>query len=51
MNFFNRQATKKSPAPTPVTDIQPVQHEEPLGHMHGNFRHWVWFNPSNHRAQ
>lgn len=55
MQFFNRQQTKKSPAPAPVEDIKPAQHgehlSEPLGHMHGNFRHWVWLNPSHQRAQ
>lgn len=51
MNFFNRQATKKSPTPTPTTEILPLEHKEPVGHMHGNFRHWIWLKPSNQRAQ
>jgi hypothetical protein len=51
MNFFNRQATKKSPTPTPIAEIQSVQHEEPLGHLHPNFRQWVWLKPSHQRAQ
>jgi hypothetical protein len=51
MQFFNRQLTKKSPAPVPVENIKQTDREEPLGHLHGNFRHWIWLNPSHHRAQ
>ncbi|MEG4575657.1 hypothetical protein QUA56_23725 [Microcoleus sp. N3A4] len=51
MTFFNRQLTKKSPAPVPVEDIKQAQHEEPLGYQHGIFRHWMWLSPSNQRAQ
>ena len=46
MKFLN-QLTKKFPAQT----SQPTQHEEPQGHMHSNFRHWIWFTPSDQRAQ
>ncbi|MBE9184997.1 hypothetical protein IQ270_09790 [Microcoleus sp. LEGE 07076] len=51
MTFFDRKFTKKSPAPVPVADIKQAGHEEPLGHLHPNFRQWVWLNPSHHRAQ
>lgn len=51
MRFLNRKLAQQHSIEKGDYEAQSPDRPEPQGHIHANYRHWNWFQPTNQRAQ
>lgn len=42
------QGHQRSQIPQESVNDQPIPVEEPMGHVHGAYRHWIWLGLHRH---